>query len=279
MTDAQGYDAARWKTFEHAGWQTAAHQYHDWLGSVTAMAIAPLLDAVRVTSGVRLLDVATGPGYAAARAAQLGADVVGVDFSAAMVDEASGRFPGLDFREGDAEALPFPDACFDAVVCNFGILHFGRPERALAEAHRVLRSGGRFAFTVWDHFAEFDPRQIVRRAVQAFGDAGVAFSLPAGPAPHVFVDPDRSRQLLEAAYFQPPTLVKLPLVQPTPDPDAYFDTVMRGAGPLVGPPLRAQPPERLAAIRAAVSDALRACQRDGITELPMPAVLVSAQKP
>jgi SAM-dependent methyltransferase len=279
MSDSQGYDAARWRNFEHAGWQEAAHQYHDWLGNVTARAIEPLLDAVGTQSGVRLLDVATGPGYAAVRASQRGAEVVGIDFSAAMVDEASGRFPGLDFREGDAEALPFPDGSFDAVVCNFGILHFGQPERALAEAHRVLRSGGYLAFTVWDQSPELDPKQMLRRAVQAFGDAAILDSLPAGPAPDLFVDPDRCGHLLRGAGFRPPTLTKLPLVQPTPDPDAYFDIVLNGAGPRSGSPLRAQPPEALAAISAALTDALRACERDGITELPMPAILVSAQKP
>ena len=196
-----------------------------------------------------------------------------------MVDEARGRFPGHEFREGDAEALPFPDGSFAAVVCTFGILHFSRPAVALTEAHRVLRSGGRFAFTVWDHFADLDPRQIVRRAVQEFGDGSVSVALPSGPAVDLFVDPDRCRHLVQGAGFLPPELTKLPLVQATPDPDAYFDTVMRGAGPRVGPPLRAQPPERLGAIRAGVSDALRSCVREGITELPMPAVLVTAQKP
>jgi SAM-dependent methyltransferase len=279
MTDSPEGDAARWRAFEHDGWQEAAHQYHDWLGSVTATAIAPLLDAVGVASGVRLLDIATGPGYAVAQAAQRGANVVGIDFSAAMVEEARGRFPGLEFREGDAEALPFPDGCFDGVVCNFGILHFGRPEGALAEAHRVLRSGGRFAFTVWDHGADLDPRQMLRRAMVAFGDAAVNAALPSGPAPDLFVDPERSGQMLQAAGFLPPTLTKLPLVQTTPDPDTYFDILLRGAGPRNGSPLRAQPPEALAAIRSAVTDALRACVRDGITELPMSAVLVTAQKP
>ena len=71
----------------------------------------------------------------------------------------------------------------------------------------------------------------------------------------------------------------LPLIQPTPDPDAYFDIVLKGAGPRLGSPLRAQSPEALAAIRAAVQDALRTCEREGILELPMPAVLVAAQKP
>jgi SAM-dependent methyltransferase len=278
MTAPHEYDSARWRDFEHEGWQTAAHQYHDWMGDVTSAAIPSLLDAVGTASGVRLLDVATGPGYGAALAAERGADVVGLDFSAEMVEEARGRFPGLDFREGDAEALPFPDRSFDAVVCSFGILHFGRPERALAEAHRVLKSGGRFAFTVWDHATDLDPRQMLSSAVQACGDTFAAI-VPAGPASDLFVDPDRCRSLLEGAGFPSPTLAKLPLVQPTPDPDTYFDIVLRGAGPRNGSPLRAQPPEVLAAIRAALTESLRACHRDGITELPTPAILVSARKP
>src|SRR5205809_6238429 len=56
--------------------------------------------------------------------------------------------PEIEFREGDAEALPFPEASFDAVVMNFGMLHLAHPERAVAEAFRVLSAGGRFAFTV-----------------------------------------------------------------------------------------------------------------------------------
>src|SRR5262249_11743014 len=57
--------------------------------------------------------------------------------------------PSIDFRPGDAEALPFPDRRFDAVVMSFGLLHLGRPDQALAEAHRVLRPHGRIGFTVW----------------------------------------------------------------------------------------------------------------------------------
>src|SRR5204863_8531515 len=135
---------------EHRGWQQIAFRYHEGFANVTTQSVAALLDAARVGKGTRVLDVACGPGYAAAAAAARAATAIGVDFSSEMVEEARGRYPGIEFREGDAEQLSFPDSSFDAVVLNFGMLHLGRPEEALREAHRVLRPGGRIAFTVWD---------------------------------------------------------------------------------------------------------------------------------
>src|SRR5262249_56363460 len=108
-----------------------------------------------------VLDVATGPGYVAAAAVRRGASVVAVDFSEAMLAEARRHHPAIDFRSGDAEALPFPDASFDAVVMSFGLLHLARPDQALAEAHRVLRPRGRLAFTVWDRPEQAAPFGLV----------------------------------------------------------------------------------------------------------------------
>lgn len=70
MTASGGFDAKTWRSFEHEGWETVAEGYHDWLGSVTTQAVAPMLDAVRAALGTRLLDVATGPGYVAVAAGQ-----------------------------------------------------------------------------------------------------------------------------------------------------------------------------------------------------------------
>ncbi len=67
-----------------------------------------------------------------------------------MVKLARERYPQVDFQEAQAEALPFDDGSFDAVVGNFAVLHFGRPEQAVAEFVRLLRPDGRLALTVWD---------------------------------------------------------------------------------------------------------------------------------
>ncbi len=136
--------------FEAAGWEDRASGYHRFLGSITGRLVEPLLDAARVTAGTRVLDIATGPGYVAAQAAERGASVVGVDRAGSMVALAREFHPGLEFREAEAQSLPFEDASFDAVLGNFVILHLGRPEQAAAEFARVLAPGGRLALTAWD---------------------------------------------------------------------------------------------------------------------------------
>jgi ubiquinone/menaquinone biosynthesis C-methylase UbiE len=137
------------RDLEQKGWTAKASAYDAWAGAVTAGAAEPLLDAAEVRPGKRMLDVACGPGYGAGRAAASGATAIGVDFAPTMIAEARRRFPGIDFREGDGENLAFEDGSFDAVICAFGLLHMPEPDKAIAEAHRVLRSGGRYAFTVW----------------------------------------------------------------------------------------------------------------------------------
>jgi ubiquinone/menaquinone biosynthesis C-methylase UbiE len=101
--------------------------------------------AVRRTISItrsRVLDVATGPGLAAAAARVRGAMAIGVDVSPGMVALARRAHPGIEFQVAEVVALPFPDRSFDAVICNFGLGHFPEPEAALAECVRVLVPGG-----------------------------------------------------------------------------------------------------------------------------------------
>jgi ubiquinone/menaquinone biosynthesis C-methylase UbiE len=143
-------DEEAFTAFEAAGWDERAAAYDDFFGPITSRLVGPLLDAVASGSGMRVLDVASGPGHATARAAARGASVVGVDIAEGMVTLASRLHPQLDFRVGNADALPFADESFEALVANFLLQHLARPERAAAEFFRVLVPGGRLALTAWD---------------------------------------------------------------------------------------------------------------------------------
>lgn len=100
-----------------------------------------------VGSGVELLDVACGSGYACWVAAQRGATVSGLDASESLIGIARARTPAGEFVVGDMFDLPFPDGSFDVVTSFNGI--WAGCEGALAEVRRVLRPGGRFGMTFW----------------------------------------------------------------------------------------------------------------------------------
>lgn len=264
------------RDFEHAGWQGAAAAYSEHWGALTRQAVEPLLEAVGAGPGVRLLDVATGPGYVAAAAAARGARALGVDFSAVMVAMARQRYPEAEFWEGEADALPFPDASFDAVTIAYGLLHFERPDQALAEAYRVLRPGGRIGFTVWatpDQAVGFD---IVLRAVRAYGDPSVA--LPPAPPFFRFSDAAESRRILAESGFGDASVTQVPQLWRLASPEQFFEAMQHGTVRTAGL-LRAQTPAALAAIGATVREAATAYQRGERLELPMPAVLAQAVKP
>ena len=269
-------DPHSFRQFEHSGWQGIPQQYHQAFGELTAQSIEPLLDGAGVKKGIRVVDVATGPGYVAAAAAQRGATVIGIDFSAAMIAEAQRRNPGVEFREGDAEQLPFGDGLFDAAVMNFGILHLERPDQALAEACRVLCRGGRFGFTVWAKPEEAVGFGIVLRSIAKHGDSNVA--LPEGPPFFRFSEPAECVRALLAAGFESPKVVKVPQVWRLPSVDSLFkfmrESTVRTAGLL-----RAQKPEVLEKIREAMRQELEQYQKGKAVELPMPAILASAIKP
>jgi SAM-dependent methyltransferase len=108
---------------------------------------------LKLTPGTDLLDVACGNGNLAILAARLGARVTGVDIAPNLLEEgrARARAEGLviQFDEGDAEQLPYPDAVFNEVVSMFGAMFAPRPERAASELVRVCRSRGRIAMANW----------------------------------------------------------------------------------------------------------------------------------
>jgi SAM-dependent methyltransferase len=262
--------------FEHQGWEKVAQPYHTYFGDLTTQSNSALLDVLDIRPGVRFLDVASGPGYLAAAAARRGADVVGVDFAEAMVEQARRTYPALAFRIGSAEDLPFPDESFDAVGISFGMLHFARPEDALAEAFRVLRHGGGFAFAVWTTPDKAVGFAMVLKAIEKHGRTDVP--LPPGPSFFRFSDWHECECALLDAGFDEPRVQEVSQTLRIRAPETPFHVLMRG-GVRVAAILKAQTAEALALIEKSVSESAALYQSNGEARVPMPCVLASARKP
>ena len=119
----------------------------------TAVELEPVAELVvsraGISRGERVLDLGCGTGNVAAAAAAAGAEVVGVDPAARLLEVARERVPGMEFVQGTAEAIPLPEDAFDAVVSVFGVIFTPEPEAAGAEIARVLKPGGRALLTTW----------------------------------------------------------------------------------------------------------------------------------
>lgn len=127
--------------------------------ALTTPVAGHLVEFAGVTSGEKILDVACGTGVAAITAARRGAIASGLDLTPALLEHAreNEKIAGcgkIDWVEGDAERLPYPDETFDVVLSQFGHMFAPRPDVALSEMRRVLKRGGRIAFATWppEHF-------------------------------------------------------------------------------------------------------------------------------
>jgi demethylmenaquinone methyltransferase / 2-methoxy-6-polyprenyl-1,4-benzoquinol methylase len=98
-----------------------------------------------VRPGDKVLDSCCGTGDLAIAAAEAGGKVIGIDFSKPMLERARRKAPELEWVEGDALALPFADASFDAATVGFGVRNLSELDKGLRELRRVLHSGGQLA--------------------------------------------------------------------------------------------------------------------------------------
>jgi ubiquinone/menaquinone biosynthesis C-methylase UbiE len=133
-------------------WGSGGRAYDEISRSV-AGAIEHCVTRLNPVRGERVVDVATGTGFTSRVVARCGADVVGVDIAEGMLaaarEIATEQNLAIDYRLGDAEALPFGDGAFDAVISTFGVMFAPDQRRAAAELARVCRRGGCVAIAAW----------------------------------------------------------------------------------------------------------------------------------
>ncbi|MFM0175098.1 class I SAM-dependent methyltransferase [Paraburkholderia sediminicola] len=150
-SSSQTSEFADVKTRQHAAWETGNYAV---VGTTLQIVGENLCEALDLRAGSRVLDVAAGNGNGTLAAARRWCDVTSTDYVASLLDagQARARAEGLtavQFREADAEALPYADASFDVVMSTFGVMFTPNQEKAASELARVCKPGGKIGLANW----------------------------------------------------------------------------------------------------------------------------------
>lgn len=259
-----------YREFEHSGWERAALAYSGSFEHATSLFAPALLQAVGIGAGMKLLDVACGTGALAALAAQQGAQTTGVDFSQEMIAQAKRQHAAPRFLEADAEALPFAEGSFDSAVVNFGVHHFPFPAQALREAWRVLRPGGRLAFTVWANPQQHALHRLTLDALAAAGVSGAALPVPPGGAVNEI---DICVALLAQAGFAQPLHALHRSADLWLDSEQQLQEMLLHGTVRLSTLIRSQPADKVNSILVEIRRAATAYATQGRLRIPVTAIL------
>lgn len=234
-----------------------------------------LVDAAHLRAGDRVLDVACGSGVLARRAALRtapGGSVAGLDPDPGMLAVARESAPGIGWRQGAAEAIPFPDEEFDAVVSQFGLM-FMDPQAALREMLRVLRPSGRLVIAVWDSLETMPAYVAEVSLIECLAGSGAADALR---APFVLGNRQRLGELFQGARATSVSIGVVEGVADFPDVRVMVEADLRGWLPVMGVSLTETEIDRI--LEEAQQALSRHVQPDGRMKFVVRALLVTAQK-
>ncbi len=228
----------------------------------------------------RVLEIAAGTGVVTRQLAKvltLEVSIVATDLNQAMLDHAIalGTTRPVEWRQADAMQLPYADASFDVIVCQFGVMFFPNKPSAFAEARRVLRPGGVFIFNVWDRIDQNEFADAVTRALESF--------FPSDPPrfmariPHGYYDVVAiERDLKSGGFTRMPEFITLPARSRADSPD------MAAIAYCQGTPFRneieARAPSRLAEVTDVAAAAITHRFGSGVVDGKIQAHVVTVER-
>jgi SAM-dependent methyltransferase len=248
-------DFAALKTRQQAAWSTGDYSV---IGTTLQIVGESLAEACDLKTDERVLDVAAGNGNATLAAARRGCRVTSTDYVGSLLERGAERARAerleVTFQTADAEALPFADASFDAVVSTFGVMFAPDHARSAAEMARVVRPGGRIGLASWT------PDSLIGRMFKVLGGY---VPPPAGvQAPSLWGTEAHVRTLFgpAAAAVQ---------ARPLHVAFRYIDVFRTWYGP-VNKAFAAQSPEKAEALAGELADLLNGLNRSGPGSLVVP---------
>lgn len=222
-------DVEAFKENERLAWNLCAERYDRCLTRLFTPFCGKLIALAQLKTGQRVLDIATGGGLGAFLSAPLvGSEgqVIGTDLSNTMIQLArerafAERLSNVEFLQMDAERLEFPSESFDAVLCALGLMLFPAPDNALCEMHRVLRTGGVVALSVFGRGSKV--------ALRAFMEPFMRYMPPSpqrGPSTFGFGRAEVLEEALKKAGFSEITTEQEPHVLTLDDAESAWEMVL-----------------------------------------------------
>jgi len=231
------FDPVKYTASSRDAWSEAARNFSEENAhrlEPYGMKLLEMLELDRVKTGSRLLDICSGPGEPALTLAErLGpkAHVTGSDFSPEMVrlatESAAGKnLKNVEFRECDAQQLPFESGSFDMVTCRFGLMLVAEPPKVAHEVERVLKKGGKFGFTVWAASEKNGPVWTIRKVM---ADLVPADLLPPMPDTHQWGDTKRIGELMDECELAVRKIEPVAADWTYPSAQEYWERMTKGS--------------------------------------------------
>lgn len=285
---------------EHTNWQRGVDAYSAGFGPLTSQSVPTLLEkgafgdglscSAAIQDAQHILDVATGQGpvidaaISKAKSMKIDAKFTALDFSSNFLQlakrnlEASHPDTAIDWIEGDAQAMPFDNEAFTSVCCNFGILHLSDPDLFLSESYRILKPGGRLAFSAWSAPPATEGFGLILSTVNDVGNPHV--ELPAGPPFFRFSDANEIQRSMEAVGFKDIDVTTVETMEwhNVGSADDLYEILLEGTA-RTRELLRAQTPEETYAIQKELQKKYLEISEGESRPLRMPCVVSSGRKP